>query len=208
MRHRRRLTTQTIQRKNSTGTFQAIQTPKKSKAGKYFLTLLIIASLVSAGIIYKDKIVSLFPFESINFSFDSDNTVDTDTQTQLPPKEDEVKQEQIPFTPIQKRIQIEVLNGCGIPGIAKKIESYLKKHNYDVVNRGNYIEKGKNNFNVPKSKIIDQLKSSENIARANELADLLGIDQNLIESFENPSPIADLTLIVGRDQNQLTLTEE
>lgn len=208
MRHRRRLTTQTIQRKNSTGTFQALQTPKKNKAGKYFFTLLIIASLITAGTIYIDDIVSLFPLDNISFFSDKNNIDDENTQKQDSIDENEIKEEQIPFTPIQKRIQIEVLNGCGVPGIAKKIEAHLKKHNYDVVNRGNYIERGRNNFNVPKSKIIDQLKSSENIARANELADLLGIDQNLIESFENPSPIADLTLIIGRDQNQLTFTEE
>ena len=208
MRHRRRLTTQTIQRKNSTGTFQAIQKPQKSKVGKYFLILLILASIVTAGIIYKDEISGLLPLDNISFLSDEDNSTEINTELQQLPVEDEVKEEQIPYTPIQKRIQIEVLNGCGIPGIAKKFEAYLKKHNYDVVNRGNYLERGKNNFKVTHTKIIDQLKSSENIARANELADLLGIDQNLIESFENPSPIADLTLIIGKDQNQLTLMED
>ncbi len=207
MRHRRRLTTQTIQRKNSTGTFQAYQKPKKSKTSKYFLILLILASIVTAAVIYKDDIMGLLPFDNFDFSISDTNSTNTEQEVQRLPVEQEVKEEPKPFTPIQKRIQIEVLNGCGVPGIAKKFSDHLKKNNYDVVNSGNYLENGRANFKVSKTRIIDQIKSQENIARANDLADLLEIDQNLIESFENPSPIADLTLIIGKDYNQITFRE-
>jgi hypothetical protein len=61
---------------------------------------------------------------------------------------------------------------------------------------------------VTNSKIIDQIKSSENIARAKKLAEILGIDANLIESYENPSPIADLTIVIGKDFKQLTINEK
>jgi hypothetical protein len=208
LRHRRRLNTQTIQRKNSTGTFQAIHKPKKSKAGKYFLTLLILGSIVTAIVFYKDEIAKLLPFDKFGFSLNENSNTNTNTQAQQLPVEDKKIEEQKPFTPIQKRIQIEVLNGCGASGIAKKFSDYLKKHNYDVVNSGNYLTNGRDNFNVVQTKIIDQLKSPENIAHANDLADILGIDQNLIESFENPSPIADLTVIIGKDYNQIKLKEE
>ena len=207
MRHRRRLTTQTIQRKNSTGTFQAYQKQKKSKAGKYFLSVLILALIIVAAVIYKDDIMGLLPFKNFDFSIGNTNSTNTEKEVQRLPVEKEVKEEPIPFTPIQKRIQVEVLNGCGVPGIAKKFSDHLKKNNYDVVNSGNYLENGRVNFNVSKTRIIDQIKSPENITRANELADLLEIDQNLIESFENPSPIADLTLVIGKDYDQITFKE-
>ena len=100
MRHRRRLTTQTIQRKNSTGTFQAIHTPKKSKAGKYFLILLIVVSIVTAGIIYKDEISNLFPLDNISFLSAEDDSTDTVAESEPLPAEDEVKDEQILFEDI------------------------------------------------------------------------------------------------------------
>lgn len=208
MRHRRRLTTQTIQRKNSTGTFPAYQKPKKNKTSKYFLILLFLACIVTAAVIYKDDIMGLLPFDKFEFFSNDTSETDTKQEVQRLPVEEEIKEEPKPFTPIQKRIQIEVLNGCGVSGIAKKFADHLKQNNYDVVNSGNYLENGKVNFNVSKTKIIDQIKSPENIAQANELADLLEIDENLIESFENPSPIADLTLIIGKDYNQISLKEE
>lgn len=206
LRHRRRLSTQTIQRKNSTGTFPAYQKSKKNKAGKYFLILLILVAIIVAAVIYKDEIKRFLPLDKFDFSTSTKHTTTTNQVQQLP-VENEISDEQEPFTPIQKRIQIEVLNGCGVPGIAKKFSDHLKKLNYDVVNSGNYLENGRDNFNVSKTKIIDQLKSQENIARANELADLLNIDSNLIESYENPSPIADLTIIIGKDYDQINLND-
>jgi len=207
LRHRRRLTTQTIQRKNSTGTFPAYQKPKKSKTGKYFLILFFLASIITAVVIYKDDLKGLLPFDKFDFSSHDTSNTHTNNALQPLPVQEKVKEEPKPFTPIQKRIQVEVLNGCGVPGIAKKFSDHLKKNNYDVVNSGNYLENGRANFNVNRTKIIDQIKSPENIARANELAGLLEIDENLIESYENPSPIADLTVIIGKDYNQITFRE-
>jgi len=111
----------------------------------------------------------------------------------------------IKLTPIKKKIQVEVLNGCGEQGIAKILTERLRQKGYDVVNSGNFIEKGKTNFNVKKTKIIDQIKSAENITRARELADLMGVGRKQIESYENPSPIADLTIIIGKDFTELSI---
>jgi hypothetical protein len=208
LRHRRRLTTQTIQRKNSTGTFQAIQKQNKSKAGKYFLIILILAAVISATYIYRNEIIDLLPVDIFNFSMDKSDQSAADKSGQPLPVEENTDEQVPPYTPIQKRVQVEVLNGCGVPGIAKKISDHLKDHNYDVVNSGNYLENGHAYFDVSKTKIIDQIKSQENIIEANKMADLLGINENLIESYENPSPIADLTLIIGKDYNQLRLEKD
>jgi len=208
LRHRRRLTTQTIQRKNSTGTFQAIKKPQKSKFGKYFLIFIILTIFISVSVIYKDEIIHFLPFDDFNFSAGDTANTSREAQNRQLPVENKIEDEPPAYTPIEKRVQVEVLNGCGVPGIAKKISDYLKAQNYDVVNSGNYLENGKVFFNVNKTKIIDQIKSQENVVEANELANLLGIDENLIESFENPSPIADLTLVIGKDYKQLTLEKD
>ena len=109
------------------------------------------------------------------------------------------------LTPIQKKIQVEVLNGCGEQGIAKILSDKLIAHNYDVVNSGNYLENGKTNFNVAKTRLIDQINTSENLVNTQELAKLLGVDRSQIESFENPSPIADITIIIGKDYKSLPI---
>jgi len=120
-------------------------------------------------------------------------------KNEFPVEENIVEEEPGQLTPIQKKIQIEVLNGCGEQGIAKILGDRLIKENFDIVNSGNYIEKGKANFAIEETRIIDQLKTPENLNKAKELAKLIGIDKNLVESFENPSPIADITIIIGQD---------
>jgi len=202
LRHRRRINTQTIQRKNSTGTFKPVQKSKKSKLSKFFIFISFIIIAVAAVYFFMDKIIPILPLEKFNAS----GTIEpvADEPKQIPVEQDKTDQVQ-QFTPIQKRIQIEVLNGCGTKGIAKNLSDKLKTFNYDVVNSGNYLENGKEYFEVVNTKIIDQIKNTENIARAKELAEIMGIDKNYIDSFENPSPIADLTIVIGKDIDQLTI---
>ena len=38
----------------------------------------------------------------------------------------------------KKPVQLEVLNGCGVNGVAEKFTDYLRADNFDVVNIGNY----------------------------------------------------------------------
>jgi hypothetical protein len=126
------------------------------------------------------------------------------TQPALPAEQPK-PEPQPQLTPLQTKIQVEVLNGCGEQGIAKILADRLVKNNYDVVNSGNYIEKGKTFFNVPKTKIIDQLKTAENLTRAKDLANLIGISQHLVESYENPAPIADISIVIGKDFKTLPI---
>ena len=71
-----------------------------------------------------------------------------------------------------KPLQIEVLNGYGISGIAEKFTDYLRAYNYDVVNIGNY-----RSFNVDNSLLIDRAGNFEN---ATKIASALGIENNNI----------------------------
>ena len=38
-------------------------------------------------------------------------------------------------------IQVEVLNGCGVKGLADRFTDYLRQNNVDVVNIKNYISR-------------------------------------------------------------------
>jgi hypothetical protein len=92
-------------------------------------------------------------------------------------------------------VQVEVLNGCGISGIAEKISDYLRNNHFDVVQTGNYIT-----FDVDKSMVIDR---TGNKANAVKVADVLGIDhKNIIQQINNDY-ILDVSLIIGKDFKQL-----
>ena len=203
MRHRRRLNTQTIRRKSSTETFTPKSKPAKNRVGTFFTVLSVLIIIFSAGYF----VYGYFPGISTYLSELTSTPHDQNHREVAPklPVKEETPAEIQTFTPIKKRIQVEVLNGCGETGIAKELSDMLKALDYDVVNSGNYLENGKSNFNVENSKIIDQIKSAENIARAKKLAETIGIDVNLIESYENPSPMADLTLVIGKDFQQLKI---
>ena len=92
-------------------------------------------------------------------------------------------------------VQVEVLNGCGISGVAEKFTDYLRSNNFDVVQTGNYIS-----FDVDKSMVIDRTGNREN---AIKVADVLGIDhKNIIQQINNDY-ILDVSLIIGKDFKQL-----
>lgn len=161
--------------------------------------LIFLAALGYAGFIYVWPMIgqSVIPA-----------SVEENVSTVQPalPAEQPAPEPAMKLTPIQKKIQVEVLNGCGEQGIAKILAERLIKNNYDVVNSGNYLDKrGKTNFNVSKTKIIDQLKTAENLTRAKDLADLIGISHHLVESYENPTPIADISIVIGKDFKTLPI---
>ena len=109
-------------------------------------------------------------------------------------KEDAIKESENK-KPGARIIQMEVLNGCGISGIAEKFTDYLRKNNFDVVQTGNYIS-----FDIDKSMVIDRSGNKENAIKA---ADALGINhKNVIQQINNDY-ILDVSLIIGKDFKEL-----
>jgi len=122
-------------------------------------------------------------------------------QPSIPAAEEKV-QEQLYYSPLEKKIQLEILNGCGESGVAKRLSDLLKKSTYDIVNSGNYIERGKINWNVAETRIISQISNPQG---ARDLADVMGVLYSNVEIFENPSPIADITVVIGKDYKTLAI---
>ncbi|HSW54758.1 MAG TPA: LytR C-terminal domain-containing protein, partial [Ignavibacteriaceae bacterium] len=93
------------------------------------------------------------------------------------------------------RIQVEVLNGCGVSGVAEKLTDYLRTNNIDVVNLGNY-----RSFEIENSIIIGR---NEKIRNAEIVAAIVGLDnQNIIQQI-NPDYLLDVTFILGKDYRDL-----
>jgi hypothetical protein len=93
------------------------------------------------------------------------------------------------------KIQVEVLNGCGVSGVAEKLTDYLRTNNIDVVNLGNY-----RSFEIENSIIIGR---NEKIKNAEIVAAIVGLDkQNIIQQI-NPDYLLDVTFVLGKDYRNL-----
>ena len=88
-------------------------------------------------------------------------------------------------------IQVEVLNGCGISGVADRFTDYLRTNNIDVVNVGNYVS-----FDVDECLVIDR---TGNMANAYKVAKALRIkNENVIQQL-NKDYFLDVSIVIGRD---------
>ena len=96
---------------------------------------------------------------------------------------------------IGKVIQISVLNGCGVQGLANKFTNRLRQDGFDVVQSGNF-----NTFDVTHSMVIDR---SGNMKNAQKVAQALGIkEQNIIQETSSDYYL-DATVVIGSDYENL-----
>lgn len=92
-------------------------------------------------------------------------------------------------------IQLEVLNGCGVTGVAEKFTNYLRQNDFDVVQVGNYMS-----YDINNTLVVDRIGNKNNALR---VAKSLGIDaKNVIQQINNDY-FLDVSLIIGKDFNLL-----
>lgn len=92
-------------------------------------------------------------------------------------------------------LQIEVLNGCGVSGVAAKFTDYLRTKGFDVVKTENY-----ESFNVLKTVVIDRRGNLKNGVR---IAEALGLGEGRVLQEVNEAYLIDATVILGKDFRQL-----
>ncbi len=93
-------------------------------------------------------------------------------------------------------IQIEVLNGCGVSGVADRVTDYLRNKNFDVVYSDNY-----NSFDVDQTLFIDR---TGNLANAKKVAGSLGnIRPENVYTTIYESDLLDVRVIIGKDYVKL-----
>lgn len=96
-------------------------------------------------------------------------------------------------------LQIEVLNGCGVTGIANQFTEYLRGQGFDVVKTDNY-----ESFNVIKTVVIDRRGSKKNGLK---VAQALGMGEERVLQEVNEAYLLDATVILGMDFRQLDCWE-
>jgi hypothetical protein len=97
-------------------------------------------------------------------------------------------------------IQVEVLNGCGVSGVANKFTNSLRKNGFDVVETGNFDSK-----DVSKSFVIDRTGNLENAVR---VAVALGIDEKQVIQEVSKQFFLDATVVIGADYPTLKLSDK
>jgi len=92
-------------------------------------------------------------------------------------------------------IQIDVLNGCGIPRAASGVTSFLRARGYDVVEMRNY-----KTFDVDESLVIDR---TGNLETARKVAYALGVREKNIVQQINHDYYVDVSVVIGKDYQRL-----
>jgi len=92
-------------------------------------------------------------------------------------------------------IQLDVLNGCGVPGLAARMTDLLRQRGFDVVEVKNYVS-----FQVPHTIIIDRIG---NRVAARRVAAALGVDEQNIVQQINADYFVDVSVVVGKDYSTL-----
>lgn len=93
-----------------------------------------------------------------------------------------------------KNIQVEVLNGCGVSGVADIFTDSLRANGIDVVNIGNY-----RSFDIDNTIVIDRSGRANN---ASYVAGLLGVDNQSVVDQINKNYFLDVCVIIGKDYNK------
>lgn len=145
------------------------------------------------GINWKDIILKIFigVVAIINIIL----VISTFRQCSQTPEEEIVISEEKIIPPPLRPIQIEVLNGCGVSGIAAKFTDFLRSLDFDVVKTDNY-----ESFNVLKTVVVDRRGNRNNMLK---IAEALGLSDERILEEVNEAYLVDAVVILGKDFRQL-----
>lgn len=96
---------------------------------------------------------------------------------------------------ISEIIQVEVLNGCGVPGIANAYTGLLRTNGFDVVETGNF-----ESFDLQETIIISRSGIMDNAYR---VANALGVSRENVIRESSTDFYLDVSVIIGHDFEKL-----
>ena len=98
-----------------------------------------------------------------------------------------------------KDIKVEILNGCGIKGIAAKTSDFLRsKHRIDVVRSDNADK-----FDYSQTLIIGRNEELDKILSVSKAFDISVNNSSQIQHIPDEALGVDVTIIIGKDINSL-----
>ena len=93
------------------------------------------------------------------------------------------------------RVQIDILNGCGVNGVGSFLTDYCRQIGYDVVEMGNYKR-----FNVSQTLVIDR---SGKPGQSEILAHKLGISPDCVIQQFSDDHLVTASIVIGKDYASL-----
>lgn len=98
------------------------------------------------------------------------------------------------------RIEVEVLNGIGVSGLANQFTDYLRANGYDVIRFTNAQR-----YDYPRTLVINR---GTDFNQAQLVAQSLGLEPSAVENMPDPSLQLDVTVVLGHDYATLTSYRE
>jgi len=142
-------------------------------------------------------VIAFALFSTVNNFINSDDKIFLDSQINLETLLSKSQYEK----DTGYKIEVQILNGCGIKHLAGKYERFLRSAGHDVVDTGNArLKSGSNNFNFSKTEVI--LRRGE-IERAKQITELLNISKANIKIDYDENLMCDVTIIIGKDYDSL-----
>ncbi|MGA0254398.1 MAG: LytR C-terminal domain-containing protein [Rhodothermales bacterium] len=92
-------------------------------------------------------------------------------------------------------IQLEVMNGAGVDGLAAEMSDYLRDVGFDVVAVDNYVQS-----NVARTVVMDRIGNPD---AARQIALALGLEEDRIQQELKPTWFLDASVIIGQDYASL-----
>ncbi|MBC8278255.1 MAG: LytR C-terminal domain-containing protein [FCB group bacterium] len=126
----------------------------------------------------------------------SENTrVEPPLTVVIPPPEEDISPAEIPDP-----LRVEILNGCGVKGLAGKTANFLRRKGYDVRDFRNA-----DNQNVEHTAIL--VRSGDR-SHGEELASTIALPLEMILMEEDPGLVdVDVSLILGEDYKKYVLPQ-
>ena len=161
---------------------------KKKKNKEWFddlrVTLAIFVLIGINLIFFTSMIIQAFSARGI-----ADSIPATKYQT---PKQVSLSSKQI--------LKVEVLNGCGVQGIASQITDFLRERDIDVVYFGNFER-----WDLSETLVIDRV--DHDLSKAKVIGKILGVEENRMFPQISPQRQLDVTIIIGKNYSQLRAFE-
>jgi len=95
-------------------------------------------------------------------------------------------------------LKIEVLNGCGIDGVARKFADYLKKQGFDPVTVTNFER-----HDIPRTMVID--RTSNTSVNGRRIAQVMGLSDDYVSYLASPERMVAVSVIIGQDYKGIQL---
>ena len=100
-----------------------------------------------------------------------------------------------PIEPVKQKLQLEILNGCGVDGIASRATDYCRLKGLDVIYNGNF-----KNYSVTESYIIGWIEDQSELE---SIARIMGIEFSKISLQKDNNKQLAASIILGADYQKL-----